>query len=460
MGTDMSSIKIGAVETPNKIQTSIFWQGVIIWSLATVFYFFDNLLNVAPGGMKPQLSQAFNLSAGDLGILSSCYLWSYGIMQIPAGLLMDTVGPRRLLSLAGLSCAFGSMLFTFADTILAACVGRLFIGFGASFAVVGCSKIAAVWFPPRRFALFMGIMVAVGMLGAAFALSAVSKIIDNFGWKQTLLGSTLISLFLSAMLWLIVRDRPRAHVKGVTEVKPTKQVPILKGLAEVVMCRQDWYAAIYAGLMFVPTIAFGALWGTPYLVEAHGFSQEKAGYLSSLVFIGWVFGGPIYGWVSDYIGRRNIPMYFANISTFIVTLWLIYGSGYSFNTLAIGMFLLGFCSSGFLIAFVVTREKNRPEISGTAIGFINMLNTFSGAFFQWFIGWILDNIDNIKRVVTSILGLEYVPSGVIMSEAGNQFTLGDYQKALLCIPVCLFIAFLVLLRVKETYCIVKHEDNT
>jgi hypothetical protein len=106
------------------------------------------------------------------------------------------------------------------------------------------------------------------------------------------------------------------------------------------------------------------------------------------------------------------------------------------------MFLLGFFSSGFLISFVVTREKNRPQISGTAIGFINMLNTFSVALFQWLIGWILDLV---------------ATTGVIIDDGGSEFTLLDYQKALMCIPVCLIIAFFVLLRVNETYCIVRHE---
>lgn len=425
---------------------SKFWHGVFIWGLATVFYFFDNLLNVAPGGMKPQLSQAFNLSAAELGILSSCYLWSYGIMQIPAGLLMDTVGPRRILSMAALSCAFGTLLFGMAGSVVTACLGRILIGFGASFAVVGCTKIAAVWFPPRRFALFMGLMVAVGMLGGAFGLAVVSIIIKHFGWKQALLVGAAISAGISLALWTFVRDRP-TDVENFSnlEAAPAElepQVPILTGLTEVITCSQDWLAAIYAGLMFVPTLAFGALWGTPYLVEAHGFSQESAGLLSSLVFIGWVFGGPIYGWVSDHIGRRNLPMYVANISTFFISIWLIYGSEISFVSVAFGMFALGLCSSGFLIAFVVTREKNRPEISGTAIGFINMINTFSVAFFQWFIGWVLD----------------LVATGVIINDVGKEFTLVDYQKALSCIPICLLIAFIVLLKIKETYCIVKHEE--
>lgn len=438
----MSSIDVRALEPHSWTSQSIFWRGVLIWTLATAFYFFDNLLNVAPGGMKPQLSQAFNLSASELGILSSCYLWSYGIMQIPAGLLMDTVGPRKVLSIAGISCAFGTVLFGVADTILVACLGRILIGFGASFAVVGCTKIASVWFPPRRFALFMGLMVAVGMLGGAFGLAAVSSIIKTFGWQNALLSGALISLIISLLIWLIVRDNPPTKAGAVTPVIGKSSVPIMTGLAEVVTCPQAWLAAIYAGLMFVPTLAFGGLWGTPYLVEAHGFSQESAGLLASLVFVGWVFGGPIYGWVSDYIGLRNLPMYIANISTFCITVWLIYGTAISFTSVAIAMFLLGFFSSGFLIAFVVTRENNRPEIAGTAIGFINMINTFSVALFQWLIGWILD----------------LVATGVIIEGSGKEFSLLDYQKALVCIPVCLIVAFFVLLSLKETYCIVRHRE--
>ena len=88
------------------------------------------------------------------------------------------------------------------------------------------------------------------------------------------------------LIWLIVRDNPPTKAGAVTPVIGKSSVPIMTGLAEVVTCPQAWLAAIYAGLMFVPTLAFGGLWGTPYLVEAHGFSQESAGLLASLVFVG------------------------------------------------------------------------------------------------------------------------------------------------------------------------------
>ena len=413
-----------------------FLYGLLVWGLATIFYSFNNLLNVSPGAMKPELSLAFNLSASELGILSSYYLWACGLMQIPAGILMDKVGPRRMLTVACAFCAVGSLAFSMADTILLAKIGRLLIGIGAAFTVVGCSKIASVWFHPRQFALFTGLMVSVGMLGAAFSLAFVNKIINSFGWRESIMYGSYFVFGLCAIIWFIIRDTPKSIAK-VTSAIDIPQVRLKQALSEVMGCKQAWYAAIYAGLMFVPTLAFGALWGTPYLVEAHGYSQQSAGFLASFVFVGWIFGGPIYGYISDKMGKRNPPMRFANIMTLAVCLALIYLSNLSAATIGILMFLLGAFSSGFIIAFAVTRESNRDEISGTAIGFINMLNTFSVALFQWLIGAMLD----------------WTARGNIVSELGQkQFTLGDYQTALSLLPICLIVSFLVLLMVKETNC--------
>lgn len=418
---------------------SIFWRGVTIWSLATIFYFFDNLLQVAPGAMKPQLSMTFGLSASELGTLASCYLWAYGLMQIPAGMMMDTIGPRKLLTIAGVSCALGSVLFSQAETFLIASVSRILIGFGASFAVIGCAKIASVWFHPRRFALFTGLMVAVGFSGSAFGLAAIHHVIGAYGWREAWMFAAFFGLIITIFMWFFIKDKPDLPVSEENK-ESSEKAPVIQSLKEVVTSSQDWLAAIYAGFMFVPTLAFASLWGTPYLVEAHGFSQEAAGYCTSLVFIGWVFGGPIYGWISDHIGRRNPPMYFANISTLIVTLIIIYGYNLSYAGISVCMFLLGFFSSGFIIAFVVVREKNRPENSGTAIGFINTMNTFSVALFQPLIGKILD----------------LVSTNVIITDAGNIFSLADYQKALMIVPVSLVVSFFVLIPLRETYCKVKH----
>lgn len=415
------------------------WQGISIWMLATIFYFFDNLLNVSPSVMKPELSAAFNLTAADLGLLSSCYSWAYGLMQIPAGLLMDKFGPRRLFVIASLLCSVGSFMFAAANSLQVAAISRTLIGIGSSFAVVGCSKIASVWFPSKRFALFIGLMVSIGMLGAAFGLSTVNYILQIFNWRETMYGGGVIALFLSFCMWLIIKDRPDSYDNN-CEINSdyTEKVPLLLGLKKIITSTQVWIAAIYAGLMFVPTLALGGLWGIPYLVEGHGLSRELAGFLVSLIFIGWVFGGPVYGIVSDHLKLRNLPMYFANLTTLVIVIMLINIKNISIPITSGLMFLLGFCSSGFILAFAVTKEMHDHRLSGTAIGFINTINTFGGAGLQWLIGKILD------ATTTNI---------VINADKERIFAYADYKTALVSIPICLIIALIVIFRLKETNCV-------
>ncbi len=437
-----------------KYDKSLFLRGLPIWILATIFYFFDNLLNISPSVMKPELSIAFNLTAADLGLLSSCYSWAYGLMQIPAGLLMDKFGPRRLFIIASLLCSLGSFIFATANSLQVAAISRILIGIGSSFAVVGCSKIASIWFSPNRFALFIGLMVSIGMLGAAFGLSTVNYILQMCNWRQTMYGSGVIALLLSFSMWLIIKDYPynynphninNSFNNDVVDLKfaskISNKIPLLLGLKQIITSTQVWVAAIYAGLMFVPTLAFGGLWGIPYLVEGHGLSRELSGFLVSLIFIGWVFGGPIYGIISDYLKLRNLPMYVANLATLIIVVMLIYIQDLSIPITSGLMFLLGFFSSGFILAFAVTKESHDHSLSGTAIGFINTINTFGGAGLQWLIGKILD-VNTTDLTITTV---------TITKERIFSYT--DYKNALISIPICLIIALIVVFRLKETNCI-------
>lgn len=412
--------------------------GITIWILAAIFYFFDNLLNVSPAVMKPELSIAFNLTAAALGLLSSCYAWAYGLMQIPAGLLMDRFGPRKLLAGASLVCAMGAYIFAGASNLSTAQLGRIFIGVGSSFAVVGCSKVGSIWFSANKFAVLTGLMVAIGMLGAAFGLSTVNYILQFFNWRQAMYVSSIVAVILSILMWLIIKDHPSKKFaqEHHLEIDPASKISLWQGFKKIFKSTQVWAASIYAGLMFVPTLALGGLWGVPYLVEGHNLSRELAGILVSLIFVGWMFGGPIYGWISDYLRLRNLPMYVANVATLIITVILIFVPNISATVIAILMFLLGLFSSGFILAFAVTKESNDHRLSATAIGFINTINTFGGASVQWLIGKILDVI-TAKSILTS---------------GEKIFSYSEYQMALTSIPICLVIALISLFMLKETHC--------
>ena len=427
--------------TTSSFSRNALLRACFVWGLAALFYFYDNLLQVSPSAMKPELSLAFAREAEQFGSLSAYCLYAYGLMQIPAGLLMDRFGPRRLLTLACLLCGVGSIVFGIATTLWEAKFGRVLIGVGASFAVVGCLKIASHWFPSNRFALMTGLTITVGFLGAVFGLSTVSKIVEVFGWRASMQWGGLLGLLLSGLLWLVLKDKicTKASVSEVEQKEFSQTgVETLKGLGHILQHSQTWIAALYAGLMFVPTLAFGGLWGIPFLVESHGFDRSTAGLCISLIYVGWVIGGPVWGFVSDYLGKRILPMKTATIFALVICVAVIYLEDLPVELLGSLLFGLGFFSSGFILAFAVVREVHSPEISGTAIGFTNALNTLWGSLAQPMIGKILDLTSNSQPMIAD--------------HSEKIFNLAEYQRALIALPVSLIISLCLLYFLKETFC--------
>lgn len=418
-------------------------RACLVWTLAALFYFYDNLLQVSPSAMKPELSLAFAREAEQFGSLSAYCLYAYGLMQIPAGLLMDRFGLRRLFTLASAFCAGGGLIFGLATTLWEAKFGRVLIGIGASFAWIGCLKTVGIWFPANRFAFMTGLTVTIGFLGAVFGLSTVSQAVGFFGWRESMQWGGALGLLLSLLLWLALKDKARqttfVNQEGRSEVlEEPKQTTktVLQGLHLIIKDKQTWIAALYAGLMFVPTLAFGGLWGIPFLVEAHGFDRDTAGLCTSLIYIGWVIGSPFWGFVSDYLKRRNLPMWIASAGTLVFCFALIYLNHLSQQTLSVLLFGLGFCSSGLILAFAVVQESNAPQHAGTAIGFTNALNTFWGAIAQPIIGKILDLSAGAPTI----------------NDGERVFSLVEYQKALIALPIALMLSIGLLFLLKETFC--------
>lgn len=428
----MGTMSMGYIsETDFSQRSSV--RAISVWGLAALFYLYELMLLVSPSVMVDDLALTFKTSAEQLGSLAAFYYYAYALMQIPVGLLMDKYGPRILLTCAALMCTLGCVIFATAQTLIWAELGRFVMGVGGSFAVVGCLKLASLWFPVNRFALLTGVMVAVGMMGGVFGQAPVAKCVMLMGWRDTMLLGAYIGAALSVIIWFVIADRPFKETLMAYQSEGVRH--FLMGLVNVMKLPQVWIASIYAGLMFVPTTGFGQLWGVPYFMERYQIEKDAAGFMVSMIFFGWAFGGPFYGWISDKIHRRKLPMGFAAISTTLVMSAILFLPANPFE-MKILMFLLGACSSGFILAFSVVREINVPILTGTAIGFINTLNNASGALAQPVVGHLLDKLwDN-----------QYSPNG------DPVYTIAMYNEALLFLPVCIVIAFLLLPFIKETYC--------
>jgi MFS family permease len=404
-----------------------------IWLLSALFMFYKYALEVSPSVMTKTLMGTFQISGTQLGNLAACYFYAYLLLQIPAGLLLDKIGPRKITTLAIALCAGGSMLFAKADTLLIAGTGRFLTGAGAAFAAVNCLKLIANWFPFKQFAFMTGLMMTVAMLGAVGGQAPLASFIEAMDWRSAMEVISIAGLVLAALFWLIVRDVSPERKKEKHIV--SQSISFFESLRKVLKNRQGWWLSIYSGFAFAPVMIFGGLWGVAFISEAFAIDQNLSAQSVSLIFIGFAVGAPTFGWFSDWVGKRKEVMFWGTLIALFSISAVIYLPGLTSYALMILLFLFGFSISSFLLCFTMMREISLPILAATAIGFMNAFDSLFGAFSDPLTGLFLD------------LGWDGR-----LAEGARVFSVSAYQAAFLTLPIYLAIALLSLFKIKETYC--------
>ena len=401
------------------------------WSLSGIFYGYIFFVRVAPSVMISELMRDFAVSGAILGNLSAVYFYAYAGMQIPVGILHDRFGPRRMLTGAALLCAVGGVLFAVAEHLWVAYAGRLLVGVGAGFALVGTFKVASMWHPPRRFAMLAGFAIAIGMAGAIGAQAPLAAIVALTGWRAAMVVAAAFGCALAALIWLVVRDG--ADGRGHAETAP--KIGVLASLRDVVTNVQTWYMALVCGATGVPVLAFASLWGVPYMVEAHGISRPNAALSTSLLLIGFGLGGTVFGWFSDYIGRRKPQLVVSTVVMLLSFAAAVYIPGLPLWLVRVLLLINGLAVGASAICYVAAREHNRPDAVGVSTAAVNVMAGGIGGGMQPVIGWVLDLYWEGR-----------------MEGGARLYSVESYKLGFLAVIAMSAVAIVVSLLSRETYC--------
>lgn len=147
------------------------WTAFALVSGAYVLSFFHR---IAPAAIAGELRRAFGASGAELGALAATYFSAYTVMQVPTGVLVDALGPRRIVALGGVVAGAGSLAFGLARTLGVAGVGRAFVGLGVSVTFIALLKLVAAWFREREFATLSGLVMFMGNVGAVLSAGGPS----------------------------------------------------------------------------------------------------------------------------------------------------------------------------------------------------------------------------------------------------------------------------------------------
>ncbi|MGC1480711.1 MAG: MFS transporter [Chthoniobacterales bacterium] len=407
--------------------------GWVAWGVVSLFYLYEFLIRVAPSVMEPELQKSFHLSAAGLGAALGAYYYIYAPLQLVVGGLLDEWGTKRVLIPAVLLCVCGCFLEIVGGHPAILIAARLLQGAGSAFAFVGAMHAAAQWFPPERMALVSGMTTALGMLGAIIGNAAVAEFVARTGWQSSLRDAAIFGLVVAAAIFFFL-PKPRKAATPRADRKGTAFSRIFGHLRRVILNPQTWIIGFIASCLYLPLSVFGGLWGVPYLTAVADISVVEAARVISVLYVGWLIGGPMAGWLSDHLGRRKAMLLGSTALTLLTTIFLVISPPTSTVGIVILLLAIGLASSVQVVGFAAGLEANPLPAAATSIACVNMIVMLIGGLLQPLVGVLLDHSAKSAGAI----------------DAGK-FSADDFQHAMILLPILSLLGVVACFFLKETY---------
>ena len=369
------------------------WLSYVLVMLGYMLAYFHRM---APAAIATDLQRAFNASGAALGALSASYFYIYMAMQIPVGIMADTLGVRRIVAVGCAIAGAGSLIFAGADTLSMASVGRFAVGLGVSFMFISLMKLNSVWFHDRHFGTVGGLSLFLGNLGAVLAAAPLTWLVVQTSWRNVFAGVGIYSLLLAVLVWSLVRSHPgEAGFPTMRELEGEAAHPPhaghwFDGLIAVAKNRATW-PGFWPNLGIGGTFfAFAGLWAVPYLRDTYGMHKAQAAANTTVLLLSFALSSLLVGVLSDRIGKRR-PVIMGCLALYVLC-WLpiVLGIPLSSALNYLLFLLMGVGAAGFTLTWACVKEVNPPALSGMATSLINTGAFLGAGILQPLVGWVMD----------------------------------------------------------------------
>jgi len=367
-----------------------------IWMLLplSLLFFLSQFYRATSAVIASELMQDLSLNAKDLGFLSSIFFYAFALIQIPMGASMDIFGAKRLILFLSSVGIVGAIIFALAHSFPVALIGRALIGVGMACALMGPYKLISIWFPPHAFATISGIILSIGTLGGIVATAPLAFAVNWIGWRGAFLLIALIHLVITIWIYCAVKDSPVEYQAGdISDLQNKNWVKgSMDGVLSVLRLPSFWLIALAAFVRYGTFISIAGLWAGPYLEHVYQIPIIERGKILMLFPVGFLFGGPILGFLSDRVfkNRKSVALlamgfytiFFFPLTSFFPTPSLIMIAGI--------FFFIGFLTSCSNVMYANIKELLPSSISGTAMSAVNFFTMAGAGVFQHVMGITID----------------------------------------------------------------------
>ncbi|HUQ76634.1 MAG TPA: MFS transporter [Burkholderiales bacterium] len=348
-------------------------------------YYLSYVYRAVNAVLGPTLAGEFGLSATELGFLTGVYFFSFGLFQIPLGMLLDRFGPRRVNGTLLVLAAAGGLAFANAHSFDSLVLARALIGLGVSACLMGMIQAFVLWFPPERTGIMIALAYSMGGLGAITAASPLEAALAYFDWREIFVGLAVVTLALSAVFALWVPEHTRKSA-------PAPLAGQVAGLGRILRDGAFWRVAIAIGANQCAVVSLFTLWMTAWLRDVAGYDRAAAASGLTWAAVSLIAGYFFFGRLGDARSRRGhspLPLFAAGVAASLAML-VVLALGVTTGAVLIWSAFVFFGTGATLAHSIATRRFPR-EMAGRVNTALNTF-TFMGIFLgQWATGAVLNH---------------------------------------------------------------------
>ena len=346
-------------------------------------YYLSYVFRAVNAVLGPDLAREFSLDAAQLGLLTGIYFFSFGLVQIPLGVVLDRFGPRRTNATLLVLAATGAWFFATARSYEEMVLARALIGLGVSACLMASIQAFVLWFPPERTSTMIALAYSMGGLGALTASVPFEFALRFYDWRQIFHALAAATLVLAAVFALLAPEHP-----GPRRATPVRE--LFAGLRQIVRDAAFWRIALCVGANQCAVLALFTLWITAWLRDVAGYDRASAAAALGWVALALSAGYLFFGRLADRRareGRSILPLMAGGVAASLACLGLL-----TLGVTTGAVFLWAaciFCGTGSTLSHSIATRRFPIEMAGRVNTALNTF-TFMGVFIgQWTSGAIL-----------------------------------------------------------------------
>jgi OPA family sugar phosphate sensor protein UhpC-like MFS transporter len=307
----------------NRKRKSVIWSVVLGYG---IFYIGRLTISVAK---KPMLDSGV-IDATQLGLIGAMLFYAYAIGKLTNGFMADRANIRKFMATGLFVSAIVNIIFGFTNAFFFFAVLWLINGWFQSMGSAPSVVSITQWFSNKERGTYYGIWAASHNIGEGLTFIGTSAVVAAFGWRMGFVGPGVVCLFVAAILYFTLADRPEtyglpniADFKDDHSAKKSKKKSIKEFQLQVLKSPVVIKIGLAATFLYTVRYAIHS-WGPLYLQETKGISLMEAGTVMGIATMFGLGGAIFSGWFSDkfFNAKRNIPAFIMGIVLIIGLLLL------------------------------------------------------------------------------------------------------------------------------------------